>query len=352
MSSTPDETTVPAQGYHSAYQAKLADAIRALTDAARLPRPRLRRTEEGNWVEDTLAAPDQTDWAEFVTLALAGAAANIGGVDAILNGRSGSWEADGVRQLLFSTVGADEAQLWAHRTDPIEITLYVDELVSDRVYEAVEKYSAAEDEINRRYEAERAIDAGFDAEQYKWVYDRTESGDFVPRDPAAPAWSWDIWRAGLDADSPEDYRQAVEESLRTGVGLFSGRAGDATVAYLSKSPDLDAEFDRLVAEHEARLEAIGDLEEKLHQQRIREWTGYGEALKARIETMAAATPGLDVPVHVTVDAETHRMGASRVEEFWNSLESRLVDAAVLDTTTPADLPGTPLERVEQRGSED
>lgn len=349
MSSTPDETKTPAQDYHSAYQAKLADAIRALTDAARLPRPRLRRTEEGNWVEDPLTSPDQTDWAEFVTLALAGAAANLGGIDAILNGRSGSWEAEGVRQLLFSTVGADEAQLWAHRTDPIEITLYVDELVSDRVYEALEQYAAAEDEISRRYEA--AYEWDIADEQYKWVYDRTESGDFVPRDPAAPAWSWDAWRAGLD-DAPEDYRQAVEESLRTGVGLFTGRAGDATVAYLPKNPELDAEFDRLVSQREDRLAAIGDLEEQLHQQRIREWRAYGEALKARIETMAAATPGLAAPVLVTVDAETHRMGAARVEEFWNSLESRLIDAAVLDTPTPADLPGTPLERLEQRGRED
>lgn len=350
MSSTPDETKTPAQDYHSAYQAKLADAIRALTDAARLPRPRLRRTEEGNWVEDTLASPDQTDWAEFVTLALAGAAANLGGIDAILNGRSGSWEADGVRQLLFSTVGADEAQLWAHRTDPVEITLYVDELVIDRAYEAVEQYTAAEDEISRRYEA--AYEWDIADEQYKWVYDRTESGDFVPRDPAAPAWSWDVWRAGLDADAPEDYRQAVEESLRTGVGMFTGRAGDATVAYLSKSPELDAEFDRLVSEHEDRIAAIGELEERLGQQRIREWTAYGEALKARIETMAAATPSLDVPVQVTVDAETHRSGAARVEQFWNSLESRLVDAAVMDTPTPADLPGTPLERLEQAREED
>jgi len=350
MSSTPDETTVPALDYHAAYQAKLADAIRALTDAARLPRPRLRRTEEGNWVEDTLASPDQTDWAEFATLALAGAAANIGGIDAILNGRSGSWEADGVRQLLFSTVGADEAQLWAHRTDPIEITLYVDELVIDRAYEAIEQYNAAEDEITRRYDAASEYD--FDPAQYQWVYDRTESADFVPRDPAAPAWSWDAWRAGLDPESPEDYRRAVEESLRTGVGLFTGRAGDATVAYLSKSPELDAEFDRLVSEHEDRLAAIGELEEKVHQQRLREWAAYGEALKTRIETMAAATPGLEVPVHVTVDVETHRMGAARVEEFWNSLESRLVDAAVMDTPTPADLPGTPLERLEQLGRED
>lgn len=346
MSNTPDEAKTRAQDYRTDYQAKLADAIRVLTDAARLPRPRLRRTEEGNWVEDALASPDQTDWAEFVTFALAGAAANLGGIDAILNGRSGSWEADGVRQLLFSTVGADEAQLWAHRTDPIEVTLYVDELVIDRAYEAVEQYNAADDEISRRYEA--AYEWDIDSEQYKWVYDRTESGDFVPRDPAAPAWSWDAWRAGANPEDPEDYRQAVEESLRTGVGLFSGRAGDAAVAYLSKSPEIDAEFDRLVSEREDRIAAIADLEERLGQQRVREWTAYGEALKARIETMAAATPDLEAPVSVNIDAETHRMGAARVEEFWNSLESRLVDAAVMDTPTPADLPGTPLERLEQQ----
>jgi hypothetical protein len=345
MSSTPDETTVPAQDYHAAYQAKLADAIRALTDAALLPRPRLRRTEEGNWVEDTTAAPEQSDWAEFVTLALAGAAANLGGIDAILAGRSGSWEAESVRQLLFSTVGADEAQLWEHRTEPIEITLYVDELVIDRAYEAVEQYNAAEDEITRRYDAESESD--IDESRYKWVYDRTEAGDFVPRDPAAPAWSWEAWRAGLDPESPEDYRRAVEESLRSGVGLFTGQAGDATVAYVSKTPELDAEFDRLVAEHESRIAAIGDLEEELTQQRLREWTAYGEALKARIESMAAATPGLNVPVHVTVDVETHR-GANSQEGFWNSLESRLIDAAVMDTPTPADLPGTPLQRLEQQ----
>ncbi len=98
--------TAAAPGFYEAYQAKLGEAVRALTDAARLPRPRLRRTDEGTWVEDPGAAPEQMDWAEFVTLAIAGAAANMGGVDAALAGRSGSWEAEGVRQLLYSTVGA------------------------------------------------------------------------------------------------------------------------------------------------------------------------------------------------------------------------------------------------------
>ncbi len=338
MSSTPEETTVPAPKYHAVYQAKLADAIRVLTDAAHIPRPRLRRTEDGKWVEDTMAAPDQADWAEFVTLALAGAAANIGGIDAILNGRPAAWEAEGVRQLLLSTVGADETRLWEHRTEPIEITLYIDELVLDRVYEAVEQYNAAEAEINRRYEVADAA-SGIDHDHYLWLYDRTGSGDFVSRDPEAPAWAWDEWRAGLDQKEPAKFHRELEESLQDGW---------ATGAAIPKSPELGAEHDRLTAEHEVRCAVIANLEEQLQQQRVHEWTAYGEALKARIETMAAAMPGLDVPVHVTVDVETYRMGtASRQEGFWDSLESRLIDAAVMDTPTPADLPGAPLGRLER-----
>ena len=337
MSSIPEETTVPAQEYHAAYQARLADAIRALTDAARIPRPRLQRTEDGKWVDDTMAVPDQTDWAEFVTLALAGAAANIGGIDAILNGRPGSWEAEGVRQLLFSTVGAGEAQLWEHRTEPIEITLYIEELVVDRVHETVEQYDAAEAEIDRRYGVAGAA-SDIDHDHYLWLYDLTGSGDFVARDPEAPAWSWDDGRAGLDPKDPARFHQQLEESLRSGW---------ATGAAIPKTPELGAEHDRLTAEQDARCAVIANLEEQLQQQRVHEWTAYGEALKTRIEMMAAATPGLDVPVHVTVNVDTYRMGASRQEGFWDSLECRLIDAAVRDTPTPADLPGTPLERLER-----
>ena len=93
--------------YREAYAARLADAIAAMTEAARIPRPRLTQNDAGEWVEDPAAAPEQMDWAEFVTLALAGAAANLGGIEAALNGRSGSWEAAGVRQLLESTVGPE-----------------------------------------------------------------------------------------------------------------------------------------------------------------------------------------------------------------------------------------------------
>ena len=156
MNGTPEDRlaareTAAAPGFYETYQAKLGETIQALTDAARLPRTRLRRTDEGTWAEDTEAAPEQMDWAEFVTLAIAGAAADRGSIDAALAGRSGSWEAEGLRQLLHFTVGADEAKLWAHRTYPLEITLYVDDLLVDRTG-AWTAYDQAQTAINRNYE--------------------------------------------------------------------------------------------------------------------------------------------------------------------------------------------------------
>ncbi|MDQ0779812.1 hypothetical protein QF026_008278 [Streptomyces aurantiacus] len=66
-----------------------------MTAAARLARPRLQRTDDGDWIDDLMGATDQADWAEPVTLALAGAAANFGGVEEILAGRSGTTWAGG-----------------------------------------------------------------------------------------------------------------------------------------------------------------------------------------------------------------------------------------------------------------
>ncbi len=251
---------------------------------------------------------------------------------------------EGVRQLLYSTVGADEAQLWAHRTDPLEITLYVDELLVDRTG-AWTAYDQAQTEINRSYEvASSDWSEDLDA-RYMWVYDRTDSGEMVARDPDAPGWSWQAWRAGLDPEAPEDFREAVEESLRTGTGLFTGHTGDTTTAHIPKSAEDRAEHRGLLDAHEARLTAIGELEERLEEQRLREWAAYGQALKTRVEALAAATPGLDVPVRVRIDVHTFRRDSGQREAFWNSLEARLVDAAVMDTPTPEDLPGSPLDRL-------
>src|SRR5207245_583386 len=76
------------------YEELLADAGRVLTEAASRATTRTDR----NGREHRQPA----DFAEFVTHAVAGAAANIGGVEQILAGRPGSWEADHVRQMLHS----------------------------------------------------------------------------------------------------------------------------------------------------------------------------------------------------------------------------------------------------------
>lgn len=93
-----------------------------LTGAVRLGRP------TSDAAGDERRAP--IDRAEFVTLALAGAAANIGHVEAVLAARPGSWDAECVRQLLISTV-SDDDQLLRHRTEPVEVDVDVDEILLD-----------------------------------------------------------------------------------------------------------------------------------------------------------------------------------------------------------------------------
>lgn len=113
------------------YADVLADAIRLLTEAGR--------------------GLDRGDFAEFLTLAVAGAAANVGGVEALLAGRPGSWEADYVRNMLHSTVGHDEQGLLRHRTEPLRITVHVENILDDIGYNAL--YDAAQQEIFRRHDA-------------------------------------------------------------------------------------------------------------------------------------------------------------------------------------------------------
>lgn len=128
--------------YRARHSELLADAVKAPTAAARLTWPRTGASGQ--------PSNGRGDWADFVTSALAGAAANIGGIEAALAGRPGSWEADGVRQLLISTVGHGEEHLLEHRTEPVVVDLYVDEILVDLgVWKG---YDDAVHEIARRYE--------------------------------------------------------------------------------------------------------------------------------------------------------------------------------------------------------
>ena len=98
-----------------------SEAVGVLTRAIRLTRKRGDGTEE----------PD--DFADFLATALTAAAANVGSVDRVTEGRPGSWEARHIHELLRGMVGyEDEARvLIGYRTDPVRVPLNVAQLVED-----------------------------------------------------------------------------------------------------------------------------------------------------------------------------------------------------------------------------
>jgi len=94
---------------------------------------------------------EPADFAAFLTEVMAATAANVGGVEALLAGRSGSWEADYVRQMVRSTVGADEFELWRYRTEPVRVPVHVGDLLQDIGVEAL--YDEAYVELGRRVQS-------------------------------------------------------------------------------------------------------------------------------------------------------------------------------------------------------
>lgn len=140
----PNPAPLTITDYGRLYDQLLGDAVRALTAAARLE----WKSQAGDGVG---SSSGPCDWAEFVTRALAGTAANLDGIEAALAGRPGSWEAEGVRSLLLSTLGEDEQVLLEHRTEPVVVTINVDDIMLDLgVWRA---YDEAGTELQRRYDA-------------------------------------------------------------------------------------------------------------------------------------------------------------------------------------------------------
>src|SRR5215472_6076705 len=122
------------------YDEVLSDAVRVLTEAARRV---ITLTDR-----DGRARHEQADFAEFVAHALAAAAANIGGIEPILAGRPGSWEADHLRDLLCATAGYDEQFLLQRRTEPVVVGVRVSEILGDLGIRTL--YEQAYDELERR----------------------------------------------------------------------------------------------------------------------------------------------------------------------------------------------------------
>lgn len=279
----------------------LADAIRVLTEAARLRRPVMRQAENGEWEPDPVRT-EPADWAEFVTLALAAAAANVGSTDRALEGRPGSWEADGVRSLLESTVGPDDAHLMEHRTEPIRVVLRPAEILADLGYYVL-------------YEDSRQI-LQEQQDRHQWRYLLGTDHAWTPLDPGAPAYA-DAYTAVFGPPDPE----ALTSTSQPGTILTIPRS-KADEAALEALDQQETALEDLEYEHDPRA--------------------YGEALQATVLAEAGRMyPG--IPVEVTIEAAER---TSRDDsDYWGATpDERLIDTAV-DTTplpwsgmTPQDYP--------------
>ena len=293
------------------YDEVLHDAVAALTEAARLTNQPMRQTSSGRWEpnpDPRAALP--IDWAEFVTRALAGAAANVGSTNKILSGRPGSWEAARVRETLESTVGVDDEHLLENRTDPVRVDLWVDNILLDL---DADPYPAAYNEIDRR---ECEVPEPDDVEDepappgMEWLNDRDEHGLLTwVNDPAKVA-AFEKYRAETPARPLTPGEQAQEDALNH----------------------------------------LAALREKLDQLRRAELQSYADSLSAAITTRLGQL-NLNVPIDVTValapnDADL-RYGTTPLPGDSYTRIDDAIASAIAETPSPAMLPGTPLERAER-----
>lgn len=275
------------------------------------------------------------DFGEIALQVLAGAAANLGGVENLLAGRPGSWEADIIRNAVNAIAPGD--LLPRYRTEPLRITLYVDQILAEHTL-AHDQYDKAEVAIDDNYDAASSALPEVDEGPYVWVYETNDVGEPTPTTPETPAWSWDAWRAGAAQLGMDESGIAYLESELRG----ERRRSLTTSVYVPKSPELAAEFVRLLEEREAKLAPYA-LHDALQAQQEREWAAYGEALRKQLEENAHRVAGLDVPVEITVDT----MGRPDIHPALDELAQSLVDNAIAAVPSPADLPGTPLNRLDR-----
>jgi hypothetical protein len=97
-------------------------------------------------------------------------------------------------------------------------------------------------------------------------------------------------------------------------------------------------------EQEATADKIADLENQIDEQRSREWATYGRILKDKVERRLAELLPQSIPVNVTIDQGYNPDWRSPVHRA--TTLDQVIDAVIATTMSPANLPGTPLERLE------
>lgn len=311
------------------YREILHDAIDVLTEAQRLTNQPMRQTSSGQWEPD----PDPRsalpiDWAEFVTLALAGAAANAGGIEASLAGRPGSWEAERVRQTLQSTV-FDDRDLMRHRTEPVSVDLWVEEVLPLTGDTSEDDYQQAEQALGDRQSAVP-------------LPDDIPPGPFKPDDPRIAGIDWLSvdndgnlkvapildWPVNIDQDAWAVYEELAEEARNS-------------------RPDTPGEI-----AYDQAINEIASLSTALESQRQTDYADYAQRLTATIEAKLREL-SLTVPLSVTITsapagATSEQYDAHRPSDDPANVIETAVHAAIMDTPTPsATAPATPLERLMQ-----
>lgn len=297
------------------YDEVLHDAINVMTEASHLTNQTMRQTSSGQWEADPdprAAVP--IDWAAFVTEALAGAAANAGGIDTILAGRPGSWEASVVGDALRAAVGHDEWDLWRHRTEPVSVVLNPERILFDNdASNRFDEMDAAEAEITRR---ENAIRPGH-------LY----SGD---ANTQTMQWAIDL---GYEVRPGPPPPPPTQEELEAMIA-----AADADRTPLT--PEEQAEEDA--------LDALGALQDRLQAQQRDDLAEYGDRLAQAVRQQLASLK-LPVPVTVTVDLHTpwDQAPETPAEGWTTGAIDTAIAVAIAATPTPDRLPSTLLERAEE-----
>ena len=311
------------------YTEVLHDAITILTEATRLTNQPMRQASSGGWEpnpDPRAALP--IDWAEFVTLALAGAAANVGGVETALAGRPGSWEAEMVRQTLTATV-SDDRDLLRHRTEPVVVDLWVESILSHLGDPSDDLYADAANEVDARAEM---------------VPEPTDlpPGPFSPDDPRLVGKPWvEVTDDGYLhitylnwTDDPDD------------LALLTTLTEEAR-SYRDPTPGEIA--------YEQAMEAISAEVDAVDALQRREYSAYAAQLVQAIEDNIAELE-LTVPVTVSValapeGREPGAFDAHAPQPLPRNLIEGAVDKAITETPTPSMLPGGPLDRLNESGGD-
>ncbi|MBU2698801.1 hypothetical protein CCO04_27310 [Pimelobacter sp. 30-1] len=356
-------TVVPAPsiwGPPRPYETVLNEAIAVMSEAARMRRHVLRPVDPspsgpagGRWELD----PDRTepnDWAEFVCLALASAAANTGGIEAALAGRPGSWEASRVRDLLASQIGDEDSNLMQYRTEPLRIVVDATQLLDYFGWD--ELYDAAAEAIGQ--DMDRAT-APYDTRALHWCYRHDGAGNFVPEDPEgadAPPFSYDAWydSAVAGGQAPAEAERLLAR-IQEQVALEAERGYSMTGAWIIKSGVDPAEVRRLEAAHAAAEAPHDALLERLRELRAADVAEYRRTLSAAVRAEAQRRyPGVEVVIVDTAspdDPGSAESYASAILDDYAAEES-LEAAVLLDAVLNTPLPGVDVAPVDYPGAVD